>query len=104
MSQYGYIKVDNKSLSDEMFCKVCDRLKLLTNHYYQDLNVFYIYGIDSNKTQYNVDRGAITHQSTCFLDAVSFYTRYFDEDTKNGFIYSYNERKSQCQLNLSRQI
>ena len=89
MAKYGRIKVDNVSLSDETFKKVCDILKLITNHYYQDDKSFYIYGIDDNKTQFNVDRGAYTKQSDCFLDMVKFRLSNFPCEVRNRLIISY---------------
>lgn len=89
MGKYGYIRVDNISLSAEVFNKVCDRLKLITSHFYQNRKTLYIYGIDDNKTMYNIDRGALTKQSQCFLDAIGYYTKHFDDETRNGFNSTY---------------
>ena len=89
MAKYGRIKVDNISLDDEMFNKVCERLKLITSHHYQDHRAFYIYGIDDDKTEYSVDCGAITKQSNCFLHTVRFYIRNFPCEVRDGLVISY---------------
>ena len=91
MSRYGYIKVTNLSLSDELFCKVCDVLRLITSHCHQNERTFFIYGINNNEPHFNVDRGAITKQSVRFLDSVAFYLRRFPQKVINGLTYEYAE-------------
>ena len=93
MAKYGRIKVANISLTDEMFKKVCDILKLITDHYYQDRKVFYIYGIDNDKIQYNIDRGADTKQSLCFLDSVKFrINKNFPQNVRSGLSVTHHEK------------
>ena len=89
MAKYGRIKVENISLDDKMFNKVCDTLKLITNHYYQDDKTFYIYGIDDDKTEYSVDCGAITKLSSCYIHAIRFYIRNFPCEVENGLLINY---------------
>jgi len=90
MVEYGYIKIDNISLTEEMFLKVCDKLKLISSHYYQDCKAFYIYAINNNKEQYNVDRGSVTKQSDCFLDTIKFRIgQCFPCEIGNDLIISY---------------
>ena len=89
MAKYGRIEVDNISLTGEMFRKVCEQLKLITNHCYQDDKTFYIYGIDDDKTQFNVECGADTKQSDCFLGMVRFRMKNFPREVTEGLSISY---------------
>jgi len=91
MKKYGYIKITNISLDDEMLGKVCDTLRrLLSNHCSKNDKYFYLLGIDNKKEQYNPDRGCLTKLSVCFLDSIEFYLkREFSEEIRGGLVYEY---------------
>ena len=92
MAEYGCIIITNVSLSDEMFCKVCETLRLITSHCIQDERTFYILGIKNNQQEFNVDRGCFTQQRTRFLDMVGFYlTRDFSKEINSGLECKYIE-------------
>jgi hypothetical protein len=92
MSKYGRIKITNLSLCDKMFCKVCDVLNSVFGHSHHNKRAYFVYGIENNKTEFNVDRGTDTQQSVRHLDMAKFYiNRDFPGEVQEGLQFEYLE-------------